>query len=228
MSDEMQVMLNDPDHYIREGHAQIIQNTFKNKIAFIEIGKTGTAIKIHNYKSTWHKIKRFFRRTRASKSWQYSFLLNENGIQTPRPIAYKETRIGPLRCGSYFIYEWVNGITGDQYFKENEDNAEKIQKAIRSIIEITGKIKNLGVIHGDIRLENMIFNGDEIYLIDFDDAKSRKWYRSKFVNNRDFRGLIKDIHYNVPRGIQPLFLSRLSNLGEDIRHLVKSYRHKPT
>jgi len=58
-------------------------------------------------------------------------------------------------------------------------------------------------------------------LTDFEDTKPRKWYKPSAVNNRDFRGLIKDIHYNVPPSIQPLFLSRLEILGEDIKRLVK-------
>jgi tRNA A-37 threonylcarbamoyl transferase component Bud32 len=227
VSEEMQALLGDIDDYINRGNAKIIQDNFKNKIVYLEIGKVPAIIKTHNYKSTWHKIKRFFRRTRASRSWHYSFLFNENGIPVPRPIAYKETRIGPLRGDSCFIYEWVDGINGEQYFINNKGNAEKIQKAIDAIIEITRKIKNLGLIHGDIRLQNMIFKGDEIFLTDFDDIKKRKWYKPGTVNNRDFRGLIKDIHYNVPPEIQPLFLSRLELLGEDLKRLVKSYRHEP-
>ena len=223
----MHDLIGNPDDYIRRDNAKIIQNNFKNKIVYLEIGNVPVIIKIHNYKSTWHKIKRFFRRTRASRSWHYSFLFNENGIPAPRPIAYKETRMGPLRGDSYFIYEWVDGINGEQYFINNKGNAENIQKAINSIIEITRKIKNLGLIHGDIRLKNMIFRDDEIFLTDFDDIKKRKWYKPGTVNNRDFRGLIKDIYYNVPPEIQPLFLSRLELLGEDISRLVKSYRHKP-
>jgi tRNA A-37 threonylcarbamoyl transferase component Bud32 len=227
LSEEMQTLLVDLDDYIHRGNAKIIQNNFKNKIAYMEVGKVPVIIKIHNYKSAWHKIKRYFRRTRASRSWHYSFLFNENGIITPKPIAYKETRIGPLRCDSYFIYQWVDGINGEQYFVNNRRNAEKIRKAINAIVEITQKIKNLGLIHGDIRLKNMVFSGDEIFLTDFDDTKKRKWYKPETVNNRDFRGLIEDIYYNVPSEIQPLFLSRLELLGDDIRRLVKSYIHKP-
>lgn len=228
MSAEMQDLLCNPDDYIRRSNAKIIQNNFKNKIAYLEIGKIPAIIKIHNYKSIWHKIKRFFRRTRASRSWHYSFLFNENGIPTPRPIAYKETRIGPLRGDSYFIYEWVEGINGEQYFIHNKKNLEKIQKAINSIVEMTRKISSLGLIHGDIRLKNMVFKDDEIFLTDFDDTKKRKWYKTKFMNNRDFRGLIEDIYYNVPPEIQPLFLSRLELISEDIKRLVKSYVHKPS
>lgn len=226
MSDEMQSLLGNPADYIGRSNAKIIQDNFKNKIMHLEIGKVPVVIKIHKYKSTWHRIKRFFRRTRANRSWQYSFLFNESGIRTPRPIAYKETRIGPLRGDSFFIYEWIEGINGEQYFINNKGNAEKIQKAIDAIVEITWKIKNLGLIHGDIRLKNMVFSGDEIFLTDFDDTKKRKWYKPGVVNNRDFRGLIEDIYYNVPSEFQPLFLSRLELLGEDIKRLVQSYKHK--
>jgi serine/threonine protein kinase len=222
LSEEMRMMLNDPEDYIRRKNAKIIQDNFKNKIVYLEIGKIQAMIKIHNYKSIGHKIRRYFRKTRASRSWHYSILFNENGIRTPRPIAYKETRIGPLRGDSYFIYEWVDGINGEQYFVNNRKDAEKIKKAIAAILEITEKIKHLGLIHGDIRLKNMVFQGDEIFLTDFDDTKKRKWYKSDLTNNRDYRGLIHDIYHNVPREFQPFFLSRLELLGDDIKHVVKS------
>ncbi len=227
MSAEMRDLLSNPDNYIRRSNAKIIQDNFKNKIVYLGIDKIPAIIKIHNYKSTWHKIKRFFRRTRASRSWHYSFLFNRNGIPTPRPMAYKETRIGPLRGDSYFIYEWVEGINGEQYFMNNKSNTEKIQKAINSIVDMTRKINNLGLIHGDIRLKNTVFRGDEMFLTDFDDTKKKKWYKTKSMNNRDFRGLIKDIHYHVPPEIQPLFLYRLELISEDVKRLVKSYVHKP-
>lgn len=227
LSQEMSSLLSHPDDYIRQNKGKIIQNNFKNKIVYLEIGKVKTVIKIHNYKSIWHKIRRFFRRTRASRAWRYSLLFNEHGIRTPRPIAYKETKIGPLRGNSYFVYEWVEGINGEEYFINNKKNLEKMQKAINAIIEITRKIRELGLIHGDIWLKNIVFRGNDVFLIDFDDTRKRKWYKPNRVNNRDFRGLIKDIHHNVPQEIQPLFLSKLELLGEDIKHLVKTYKHKP-
>jgi serine/threonine protein kinase len=221
ISEEMRMMLKDPEDYICRNNAKIIQNNFKNKIVYLEIGKIPAIIKIHNYKSIGHKIRRYFRRTRANRSWHYSILFNENGIRTPRPIAYKETRIGSLRGDSYFIYEWVDGINGEQYFVNNRGNVGKIEKAIKSILEITEKIKHLGLIHGDIRLKNMVFREDEIFLTDFDDTKKRKWYKSDLMNNRDYRGLIHDIYHNVPHEFQPFFLSLLELLGDDIKQVVR-------
>ena len=227
ISDEMNTLLRDPDDYLQRHPCRVMQNNFKNRIVFLEIGTAKAVVKIHNYKSTWHRIKRYFRRTRASTSWHYSFLFNENGIPTPRPIAYKETRIGPLRGDSYFIYEWVDGINGEEYFTKNKANPEIVEKAIDAIVDMTRTIKKLGLIHGDIRLKNMVFRGEDLLLTDFDDTKKRKWYKSNYMNNRDFRGLIEDIYYNVPPEIQPLFLSRLESVGDDIRKLVRSYKHRP-
>lgn len=83
MSQAIHMMLNDPDDYIRRNHAKIIQNNFKNKLVYLEIGEIPAIIKIHNYKLLWHKIKGYFRRTRASRSWHYSIVFNKNGIRPP-------------------------------------------------------------------------------------------------------------------------------------------------
>lgn len=227
LSDGMRALLDDPEKYLQQAEARTIQDNFKNKIVYFEIDKKKAVIKIHKYKSAWHRIKRYFRQTRANRSWAYSLLFNAHGIPTPQPIAYKESRIGPLRGDSYFIYEWVEGINGEEYFTKNKANPEIVEKAIDAIVDMTRTIKKLGLIHGDIRLKNMVFRGDDLLLIDFDDTKKRQWYKSNYMNNRDFRGLIEDIYYNVPPEIQPLFLSRLESVGDDIRKLVRSYKHRP-
>jgi hypothetical protein len=72
-------------------------------------------------------------------------------------------------------------------------------------MKIAWKVRNLGLRPGDIRLTNGIFRGDEIHLTDFDDTKPRKWYKPSAVNNRDFRGLIKDVRYNAPLAFNPFF-----------------------
>ena len=164
LSDNMRALLDNPKTYLQQAETRIIQDNFKNKIVCLEINRTKAVIKIHKYKSAWHRIKRLFRKTRANRSWEYSLLLNKHGIPTPQPIAYKESRIGPLRGDSYFIYEWVDGINGEEYFTKHKTHPEIVEKAVDAIVDMTRTIKKLGLIHGDIRLKNMVFKGDNLLL----------------------------------------------------------------
>jgi RIO-like serine/threonine protein kinase len=189
-----------------------LQNNFKSKIGVVYVDGRKVVIKRHNYKSRWHKFKRFFRQTRASRNWYFSQLLLSYGISVPRPVAFVETRIGPLRLESYFLYEYVDGITGDEYFKKYAATPEKIKDAINYIVGLLSKIRELQLIHGDIRISNMVFKNDRIWLLDFDDMRPIKWYKPLRVKKRDIRGLKKDIHYNVPQHIKKQFIEKLDRL----------------
>jgi len=205
-------VLNNPDIYLNDKKTRILQNNFKSKIGVMYINGKKIVIKRHNYKSRWHKFKRFFRQTRASRNWHFSHLLLSNGISVPRPIAFVETRIGPLRLESYFLYEYVDGITGDAYFQKYADVPEKIEGAINHIVGLLSKIKELRLIHGDIRISNLIFKNGKIWLLDFDDMRLIRWYKPLRVKIRDIRGLKKDIHYNVPEHIKKQFIEELDRL----------------
>lgn len=212
VSDKMKSLLENPDIFLNDEKTRIIQDNFKSKIGVVLIAGRKIVIKRHNYKSQWHKCKRFFRQTRAGRNWYFSHLLISHGFLIPKPVAFVETRIGFLRGKSYFMYEYVDGITGEKYFKKYADSPEKIKCAINSIMKLIASIKDLGWIHGDIRGSNFIFKNDELWLLDFDDMRPRSWYKLARVKNRDIRGFKKDLFYNFTPEIQKQFLDRLNML----------------
>lgn len=122
------------------------------------------------------------------------------------PVAFVEKRIcGVLHGMSHFIYEYVEGITGEVYFQNNLESAEKVETGMDMVVSLVNRIRELGVIHGDIRMSNLIFKDNRICLLDFDDIRPIKWYKPKRVNNRDIRGLKKDIYYNIPHPSTQIF-----------------------
>ena len=131
----------------------------------------------------------------------------------PKPVAFVEERIGILRGMSHFVYEYEEGITGENYFKFHINSPERIERGMDMVISMVLKIRGLGLIHGDIRMSNLIFQDHRICLLDFDDMRPRRWYKLPRVKNRDIRGLRKDIHYNIPKKIQNKFLDKLELYG---------------
>jgi len=210
LSDDMLRLLDDPDAFLDNSKTKIIQNNFKSKVGIVVLDGKKLVIKRHNYKSRWHKFKRYFRPTRSSRNWYYSHFLISKGIFVPTPVAFVEKRIGGvLRGMSHFIYEYVEGITGEAYFKNNMEYPEKIEQGMDMVVSLVDRIRKLGIIHGDIRMSNLIFKDSRICLLDFDDMRPRRWYKPPHVMNRDIRGLKKDIFYNIPQGLQKKFLDKL-------------------
>jgi tRNA A-37 threonylcarbamoyl transferase component Bud32 len=129
----------------------------------------------------------------------------------PNPVAFVEQRIGGILRGmSHFIYEYVEGITGEEYFKLHMASPKKIDEGMDMVLSVVCRIGKLGLIHGDIRMSNLVFQNNRLYLLDFDDMRSKKWYKLRRVNNRDIRGLKKDIYYNIPPILQNKFLNKLA------------------
>lgn len=212
LSERLLTLLNNPDNLLDHEGTVVLQNNFKSKLGIVELDGKKIVIKRHNYKSVWHRFKRYFRKTRASKNWHYSKILLANHIWVPMPVAYVETRIGFLRGKSFFLYEYVDGITGEEYFKTNANSPDKIEHAMGLVIALMQGIKNLKLIHGDIRMSNLIVKNDTLCLLDLDDIKPISWYHVNRVKNRDLRGLKKDIGYNIPPCLQERFLNRLESL----------------
>ena len=212
LSSQLSKILKDPGRHLDHTETQILQANFKSKIGAIWVDGRKIVIKRHNYKSNWHKFKRLFRKTRASRSWKYSRLLKGNDILVPPPVGFVETRIGPLRLESYYLYEHVDGIRGDAYFHRYRHEPGRIEKAMASIVDLVVRIRALGLIHGDVRVANLIFSDDRIWLLDFDDMRPIRWYKPARVRQRDIRGLRKDIGYNIPDAIQKDFYRRLDEL----------------
>ena len=212
LSEDMLQLLKNPDVFLDNSKTEIIQDNFKSKVGLVDWCDKKLVIKRHNYKSRWNKFKRFFRPTRSSRNWYYSHFLISKGLFVPPPVAFVEKRIcGVLRGMSHFIYEYVEGITGEAYFQNNLESAEKIEQGMDMVVSLVNRIRQLGIIHGDIRMSNLIFKDNRICLLDFDDIRPIKWYKPKRVNNRDIRGLKKDIYYNIPPALQHKFLSKLES-----------------
>lgn len=210
LSCTMMELLDSPDSFLDHSTTKIIQNNFKSKVGIVVVDDKPFVIKRHNYKSRWNKLKRYFRPTRSSRNWYYSNLLRSKGILVPIPVAFVEKRIGLLRGMSHFVYEYVEGITGEAYFQNHKKSPQKIEQGMDMVVNLVSEIRELGLIHGDIRMSNLIFQDDKVWLLDFDDMRPRRWYKPQRVNNRDIRGLKKDIFYNIPTELQSKFLEKLA------------------
>ncbi len=208
-SEELQRVFDNPDTFLYLPETVILQDNFKSRIGVVKLNELKLVIKRHNFKSRWQQFKRYFRQTKSSKSWYYSQLLTKNNVSIPPPIACIEKRFGPLRRMSYFFYEYVEGIQGEEYLRQISASPSKSSAVIASVLKTIDTMQSLKLIHGDIRLANFIFTDDKLYLIDFDDVRKRSWYKPASMKNRDIRGFRKDLCYNAPEAIKDQLLAQV-------------------
>ena len=175
-----------------------IESAFRSPEKVLKAGRSSTVIlymlgdqpvviKRFNIKSPGHYIKRCLQSTRAFSVWRNAHHLTLLNISTPRPIAFFENRLGPLRGTSYFISEF---IPGDSLLKLSLDSsnhthfnhlAEKIQTLLHALWQQR-------ISHGDLKSSNILLHNNQVYIIDLDAMRCHK--RSKtfsYYVKKDFQ-----------------------------------------
>ena len=76
-------------------------------------------------------MRRSFRRSRAQNCFEYALELLNIGVATTPPIAYIETRFGPLKGRSWYISEFVDGPVCLDYINHTATPRETAEIAAR-------------------------------------------------------------------------------------------------
>jgi len=123
----------------------------------------------------------------ASRSWMAAWIMTEEGIPTPRPVALMEQRVLGVRRRSVFINEAIRYSRGqslEHYFREKFDLdalPPELVREKREIIRLIGEMYRKA--HSQDRLyfpdfhpHNMIFQKSpsgkiRLFLVDFDEVR---------------------------------------------------------
>lgn len=117
----------------------------RNAVKVIEV--EGESINFKRFKkpNAINKIVyRFFRKSKAQRSYEYATILKEKGIGTPEPIAYLEEKSG-LHFGSSFYIS--RQLDCDFTYREliNDDNIENKEQILRAYTQFLFHMHEAGV-----------------------------------------------------------------------------------
>jgi len=180
---DLQQVLSDLERAMAEGMS--LKKGNSATLVKIRPGGRWLVIKRYNIKSVWHRLRRLLRTTRAARSWQNGYRLTMWGVRTPLPLAMVEQRFGPLRGRSYLVCEYTDmpGCSEYQYHPADDDpNGERLIKALAGTV---AALKSLGLSHGDLKADNLKFDGQSLLLLDLD---SLVRLRSRRQLHRSTRG----------------------------------------
>ncbi len=168
-------------------------------------------IKRYNIKSPWHRLRRMLRPTRAVCSWQNGYRLAMWGLATPLPLALGELRQGPLRGQAYLISEYSELPSCSDWRAQHLASAESAQ-LIAALTAMVAGLQELGLVHGDLKADNLKFDGDQMQLMDLDSLSRYKGRRLLSAIQADCQRLLKNWQS------EPNFSSDLSaSLAERLR-----------
>jgi len=209
--DDLVHFLEDPDAYLARG--ELIKAGNSATVTKAAINGQPVIIKRYNIKNWRHAVSRSLRPTRAEHSWRYAHLLELAGIDSCKPIAFLELRLGPLRSTAYFICEWIDAP--DLLQVENQRSLTEVElNALHSLLQ---QMLACRLTHGDFKANNLLLRNNSIAMIDLDamcEHSSDQSFRRALT--RDLSRLLRNWPVDTPihRQIKPMIDETLAQLGQ--------------
>lgn len=179
-------------------------------------------IKRYNIKGVLHALERAWRPSRAARSWSAAHRLLMYGIATPVPLAMLERRWGPLRSSAYFVAQEVQAPDALQYFADIKVPQHDKIAAAEQIAQLLAKLHRLGIVHGDLKANNIkIMPGSQPMLLDLDALKESgcKWLAER-GHCRDLKRWMCNWQGN--QAIQTLMCDALIRIYRDEAMLLRA------
>ena len=181
----------------------IIKND-RNIVKILHLGEIETvtkSFKTPNFIQGF--VYKFFRKSKARRSYEYSELLNQKGIKTPEPLGYIEVFDRFRLRKSYYIsrkigYDFTLNFATDRKVEDYRD-------ILNSFIDFSYEVHKKNIMHLDYVVGNVCVKrterGYDFYLVDL---------------NRLYRGIV-----SAKSGVQNL--ARISKDPEIIKILAQEY-----
>lgn len=159
-------------------------------VALAECATQKVVIKRYNIKNLRHRLSRFWRPSRAWKTWQNAHQLHVLGIKTPEPIAVIEQRFGWFRGKAFYLSEYEPA----QDALSKLSQLESLNKTILEDFEqLFTAMKYARLSHGDLKANNILLTRNGLSLIDLDAMSFHSNHQSfKKAFNRDLKRFMKN------------------------------------
>ncbi len=159
-------------------------------VALAECAEQKVVIKRYNIKNFRHRLSRFWRPTRAWKTWQNAHQLHVLGIKTPKPIAVIEQRSGWFRGKAFYLSEYEPAPDALSVLSEQESVSKNTLQDFEQLFMamILSRMS-----HGDLKANNILLTENGLTLIDLDAMQFHSNDRQfKKAFRRDLKRFIKN------------------------------------
>lgn len=184
---------NNPDEFLEAG--QIVMQDDFGAAARVPIqpptsgGPFQTAavglLKRFNLRGVTHMLTRLLLFTRGSRSWTYGRELRAAGINTPRPLAMVEDRVGPLRLRSFVLTESAEGTPLPEFLATTTLSSVELDQLAGQFARIWHRLGELRLVHGAMHASNFLVTKDQCLQLINLDGMWRHWFDATFLHRRD-------------------------------------------
>jgi len=138
-----------------------------------------------------YRIEELDKKLRKFRSRKEAKLLNEArkiGVATPKILNLDEEK-------GLIVMEYIDGIRIKEFLEKCDK--KEVEKILRKIGELVGKLHSYNLIHGDLTTSNLILKSDKIYFIDFGLGEFSQRIEDKAVELRLFEEALKATHFKI-------------------------------
>ena len=189
----VEVLWDDPEEFLAAG--QVLTQDDYGAVARVPVkapttdGHFGNAavglLKRFNLRSMAHTLTRLLLFTRGSRSWTYGREMLDAGVETARPLAMVEDRLGPFRFRSFVLTEQVEGAPLPEFLATTTLNSMDLDRLAGQFARIWHTLGELRIVHGAMHASNFVVTSDrQLKLINLD-GTWRHWFDLTFLHRRD-------------------------------------------
>jgi tRNA A-37 threonylcarbamoyl transferase component Bud32 len=179
-SDLIERLWNEPDALIAEG--QCLKDGGRCTVARYADSATPVVVKRFNNRSFKHRVTRSVLPSRGWRNWQGGHCLLAARVPVPQPLAFMETRWGPLRGRSFVVLEWLECKSLFDWLGEQQRTSDEIDAAARQMAQLQRAMAEARLTHGDLRPLNTVWHQGRLWLLDLDAVR---WHRHDSSLNSD-------------------------------------------
>lgn len=133
----------------------------------VEFDGRARVIKRYNLKNLAHRLRRFWRPTRAWHSWRNAQRLILWGLPTPRPVALLEERFGWLRGRAFLVTEYMPGESLATALPAAAAPTRAV--LLKNLCTLLNTLAQLRLSHGDLKATNLLVDPEHnLMLLDLD------------------------------------------------------------
>lgn len=205
----LRAWLDAPDAPFDGPQADWLKRGNSASVARLTLDGRQVVVKRYNLKDFMHRLRRFWRPSRAWHSWRGAQRLRLWGVSTPRPLALVEERVGCLRGRAFYVSEYVRGEPLATALPAADPPSRRL--LLQNLCALLNTLARLRLSHGDLKATNLLVdNENKLMLLDLDALRRHR--------RRDacFRALARDVaRLRANWADQPALLAELDRaLGD--------------
>jgi serine/threonine protein kinase len=188
----MRQTLENLDAVLNDPVCQIVKSDNTTTVGMISCDGKKFIVKRYNTKNLWHYVRRSVRRARAQNCWHFAHLLPGLGISTAPAVAWIQETAGPLKARSWFVSEFIEGPTCQEYLTPGVDLSQA-QAIMGRIVDTLKILREHRITHGDLKASNILLRWERPVLIDLDATYQHRTVKSYHnALNNDVRRFLQN------------------------------------